>query len=413
MSRALLEFLSGSQFVSLDRFLRDPLTLVSGAGCAPVAVLSDDRLGFYVLSAQAMKAWHRLLDANAADEIRLNARQDSFEKLADIWLEQVCARAGRGEITQKTCDVTRHRLVGKVLPFFKSRRPSEVGPHDVDEFLSWLAGQGLGRGTLFQYLLLLRNLLFLAVRHALRKEVPEFPKLTVAHKPRAMLSVLEYRKVVQTAYRLHRQQAMAPEVKRQGGKRARFWIGPKQLFLPRDMAWMVVFMVNSFMRPSDLRNLQHKHVEVVRSGQQVYLRLRLPQSKRHDTPIVSLRPAVRVYEALKKYACAQGQATPDDHVVLPQEPNRHRALALMGFWFAWILREAGVTAHDEHGRERTVYSLRHTAIMYRLMYGQGIDMLTLARNARTSVRMIEHFYASTLSGEMNVGMLQSRRTRKN
>ena len=95
MSRALLEFLSGSQFVSLDRFLRDPLTLVSGAGCAPVAVLSDDRLGFYVLSAQAMKAWHRLLDANAADEIRLNARQDSFEKLADIWLEQVCARAGR------------------------------------------------------------------------------------------------------------------------------------------------------------------------------------------------------------------------------------------------------------------------------------------------------------------------------
>ena len=161
---------------------------------------------------------------------------------------------------------------------------------------------------------------------------------------------------------------MAPEVKRQGGKRARFWIGPKQLFLPRDMAWMVVFMVNSFMRPSDLRNLQHKHVEVVRSGQQVYLRLRLPQSKRHDTPIVSLRPAVRVYEALKKYACAQGHATPDDHVFLPQEPNRHRALALMGFWFAWILREAGVTAHDEHGRERTVYSLRHTAIMYRLMY---------------------------------------------
>jgi hypothetical protein len=36
-------------------------------------------------------------------------------------------------------------------------------------------------------------------------------------------------------------------------------------------------------------------------------------------------------------------------------------------------------------------------------------MLTLARNARTSVNMIERFYASALSGEMNVGMLQSRR----
>lgn len=67
---------------------------------------------------------------------------------------------------------------------------------------------------------------------------------------------------------------------------------------------------------------------------------------------------------------------------------------------------------DNHGQMRTLYCLRHTAITFRLLYGQGIDMLTLARNARTSVDMIENFYASTLSGEMNVGMLQSRRSQK-
>lgn len=44
-----------------------------------------------------------------------------------------------------------------------------------------------------------------------------------------------------------------------------------------------------------------------------------------------------------------------------------------------------------------------------------MDRLTLARNARnarnarTSVQMIERFYASSLTGEMNVDMLQSRR----
>jgi hypothetical protein len=48
--------------------------------------------------------------------------------------------------------------------------------------------------------------------------------------------------------------------------------------------------------------------------------------------------------------------------------------------------------------------------MYRLLYGQGIDTLTLARNARTSVQMIERFYASSLTGEMNVGMLHSKRS---
>jgi hypothetical protein len=46
-----------------------------------------------------------------------------------------------------------------------------------------------------------------------------------------------------------------------------------------------------------------------------------------------------------------------------------------------------------------------------LLYGQGIDLLTLARNARTSVDMINQHYASTVTGEQNIGMLQSRRTR--
>jgi hypothetical protein len=47
--------------------------------------------------------------------------------------------------------------------------------------------------------------------------------------------------------------------------------------------------------------------------------------------------------------------------------------------------------------------------MYRLLYGEGLDLLTLARNARTSTEMIERFYASHLEGEMNIEMLQSRR----
>jgi hypothetical protein len=39
-----------------------------------------------------------------------------------------------------------------------------------------------------------------------------------------------------------------------------------------------------------------------------------------------------------------------------------------------------------------------------------MDLLTLARNARTSVQMIERHYASTLQAEQNIAMLHSRRT---
>ena len=50
--------------------------------------------------------------------------------------------------------------------------------------------------------------------------------------------------------------------------------------------------------------------------------------------------------------------------------------------------------------------------MYRLLYGEGLDLLTLARNARTSVEMIDRFYASHLEGEMNIAAIQSRKRRK-
>jgi len=53
--------------------------------------------------------------------------------------------------------------------------------------------------------------------------------------------------------------------------------------------------------------------------------------------------------------------------------------------------------------------LRHSSIMFRLMFGRGVDTLTLARNARTSPEMIDRFYAAPLQGEMNVGELQSKR----
>jgi hypothetical protein len=46
---------------------------------------------------------------------------------------------------------------------------------------------------------------------------------------------------------------------------------------------------------------------------------------------------------------------------------------------------------------------------FRLISVGNIDLLTLARNARTSVEMIEKFYASTLSAEINIALLHGKR----
>jgi hypothetical protein len=50
--------------------------------------------------------------------------------------------------------------------------------------------------------------------------------------------------------------------------------------------------------------------------------------------------------------------------------------------------------------------------MFRLTLGDKIDSLTLAKNARTSVEMLERFYARHLQPEMNIEKLQSTKKKK-
>jgi len=56
-------------------------------------------------------------------------------------------------------------------------------------------------------------------------------------------------------------------------------------------------------------------------------------------------------------------------------------------------------------------SFRHSSITFRLLDGPGNDLLTLARRARTALDAINTDYASTVTGEQNVALLRSRRTR--
>ncbi|WP_321389716.1 tyrosine-type recombinase/integrase [Emcibacter sp.] len=58
--------------------------------------------------------------------------------------------------------------------------------------------------------------------------------------------------------------------------------------------------------------------------------------------------------------------------------------------FKRLLEACGLET-DRYGKNRTLYSLRHTYATYRLLYG-GVDVYLLARNMGTSVQMIERHY---------------------
>jgi integrase len=105
--------------------------------------------------------------------------------------------------------------------------------------------------------------------------------------------------------------------------------------------------------------------------------------------------------AFRKKQVKDGKASseyldPNDYLFMPDFENRTTAMGKLGKIFAEIIKRTKLG--ETTGKNLTLYSLRHTAIMYRLEKGD-VDTLTLAKNARTSQAVIEKFYGAHLTTE--------------
>jgi len=107
--------------------------------------------------------------------------------------------------------------------------------------------------------------------------------------------------------------------------------------------------------------------------------------------------AIGLYSVIK--ALHPGKNGPDDYVFLPQFDSREHAMSTMTKQFTEALKLANLK-FDHAGKKRDLYSLRHTCISRAIL--MGIPIADVARNAGTSVDMIERFYASHLRSEMSV-----------
>lgn len=100
----------------------------------------------------------------------------------------------------------------------------------------------------------------------------------------------------------------------------------------------------------------------------------------------------------------RGHGYNKDYVFFPEYENRNTMIAVAGRIFSAAIKKAWL---EKEGEKHTLYSLRHTAIMYRLLYGENVSTLELARNARTSQAMIDKHYASRLTPLMAVDSIHS------
>ena len=352
------------------------------------------------------------IDVNAAEVV-------SFAKVVNMLMDSELAKLNRMQLSKTSFMNLELRMDKHILPFFGQMDILSINYKILDQFLQHLSQlqPKLSISTLGAYMGLVRKVLQHAARHSFLKHLPEFPKVGVEDKPRGWFNVGEYKELTKVAKKFagKRMEWRARSngegnyfclqgQKEQSGDRL-----IKSYDLTKDLADLIVFMVNSYVRPTDIRNMQHKHVEVIKR-EWTYLRLTLPPSKGHSYPITTMPWAVKVYERIcRRQEVEFGRPVqPDDYVFMPQASTRDHAMKLLAKQFDSILDITHLKIGNV-GEPRSLYSLRHSSIMFRLMFGRTVDTLTLARNARTSPEMIDRFYAAPLQGEMNVGELQSKR----
>ncbi len=356
---------------------------------------------------QAKQFFHIKTAELYADKIVVRFdRKIKFADLIPAVVVGLQARVKRGEFAAANIPIFLNRMHNSILPYFGTMTMEQITYRHLNDFMEQMSNRDLSATTVHQHMVAIRKVFAHAHGNNIIKSTPKFPVIKVADKPRGSFSLTEYRDLVRLA-----RQRVGARVPDEFSKKYRSSndILEKYGRINADLHWLIRFMVNGFMRPSDIKFIKHKHVTVVR-GKHIYLRLNLPETKKHDKPIVTLQPAVFVYERLLAQQLADGYGRPDDYLFLPSLENRKWLLIVYGWQFMYIQSIAGISANVANGQTRTIYSLRHTAMTFRLLYGGKIDLLTLAKNARTSVEMIERFYASNLNAEMNIDLLQGRRT---
>ena len=155
----------------------------------------------------------------------------------------------------------------------------------------------------------------------------------------------------------------------------------------------ILFMVNTGLRPDEALRLQYRDATAVvdeATGDRI-LEIEV-RGKRGVGYCKSMPGAVTPLRRLKE----RNKAQATDLIF----PTFQREL------FNTLLAELNLRT-DRDGQRRTAYSLRHTYICMRLM--EGADIYQVAKNCRTSVEMIEKFYASHIKNTLDAAAINVRK----
>jgi integrase len=314
----------------------------------------------------------------------------TFSQAADQFLKEYETITG-GERNPLYVKSHGDRLRLHLLPFFGNKVVTEIMPGLVQEYRVHRAtsrkdkktGEPLrpSRSTLHHEMVTLRLVLQAANRHGW---LPNMPDLTTPYKSsgkithRAWFSPAEYKQL----YEATREKIKNPKNTR--------W---KKTY--EKLHDYILFMANTGLRPDEAARLEFRDVAIVTdeaTGERI-LEIEV-RGKRGVGYCKSMTGAVLPFQRIQKRKNGQ----PMDRLFV-KTPRK-----LLNI----ILDELNLKK-DREGNHRTAYSLRHTYICLRLM--EGADIYQIAKNCRTSVEMIEKYYASHIKNTLDAAAINVRKAK--
>jgi integrase len=312
----------------------------------------------------------------------------TFKQAADQFLLEFEAITA-GERSPQYLVIIKQVLRVHLLPFFGDKLVSEIMPGLVQEYrihrMTSRVDKKTGlpkrpaRATLHMEIVTLRQVIKAAYRHGW---LPYLPDLSTPYKAsgkiahRAWFSPEEYKRL----YQATRERIKTAENAYRKKKR-------------EDFHDYVLFMANTGLRPDESARLEFRDVAIVTdeaTGERI-LEIEV-RGKRGVGYCKSMTGAVMPFERLRK----RNKPKPTDKI-FGKTPR-----CILNA----VLDELDLK-FDRDGNRRTAYSLRHTYICLRLM--EGADIYQVAKNCRTSVEMIETFYASHIKNTLDAAAINVRR----
>lgn len=312
-----------------------------------------------------------------------------FDNVVDAFIDAETKEAGNDPKKLRNLIDKKSACFGEAgfAAFFGKVDISEITTERIREFLRHKEQKSkkgkLAPATMKRALIELNQIFKYAAEKRLITTLPILPKVKQQDSPRAWFSLDEYR----TLHAMCRK--LAKEARQAGdGAEVEAW---------REMEDFVVFMVNSFLRSSEWGAIQNKHVEMI-SGVPGHLRVAVTHGKTKPRFTSTMPRAAEVYHRIRKRIGDD----PDAHLFLNGFKNRKTASERMRDRFE-VLLTATKLKHDSLGKVRVIHSLRHSALMFRVLH--GVDLHLLATNAGTSIDQLERFYCSHFQADMKIDEL--------